>query len=55
VHVAARVGEVGGADEIVVSAESLAGVDPGFPISEPRTVALKGVVEPLAVHTVDWA
>ncbi len=55
VHVAARVGEVGGADEIVVSAESFAGADPGFPISEPRTVNLKGVVEPLAVHTVDWS
>jgi hypothetical protein len=55
VHVAARVGEVGGPDEIVVSAESFAGADPGFPISEPRTVSLKGVVEPLAVHTVDWS
>lgn len=55
VHVAARVSAVAEGEEIVVTAESLAGISLGFPTSEPRTVTVKGIAEPLVVHTVDWS
>lgn len=55
VHVAARVGGLGEAGEIVVSAETLgSAAEIGHPLSEPRTVTLKGVAEPVTVRTVDW-
>jgi class 3 adenylate cyclase len=55
VHVAARVGDLGGGEEIVVSAPflSAAGAVP-YPVSEPREVELKGVSEPLMVYNIDW-
>ncbi|MGH3650300.1 MAG: adenylate/guanylate cyclase domain-containing protein, partial [Acidimicrobiia bacterium] len=55
VHVAARVGDLGGGEEIVVSEPllSAAGAIP-YPVSEPREVELKGVSEPVMVYNVDW-
>jgi class 3 adenylate cyclase len=55
IHVASRVGDLGGGEEIVVSAELLrsAGAIP-YPTSEPREVELRGVAEPIVVCNVDW-
>jgi class 3 adenylate cyclase len=52
VHAAARIAAVGGAGEIVASvstAENLA-----FKTSEPRTVELKGLDQPVDVVSIDW-
>ena len=55
VHIAARVGDVGEREEIVVSAAALdAAGTIRFPVSNPRSVSLKGVSEPVDVHTIDW-
>jgi class 3 adenylate cyclase len=54
VHVAARVGALGGAGEIVVSLETLEGIESSFRLSEPRTESLKGIAEPVEVVSVDW-
>jgi class 3 adenylate cyclase len=54
VHVAARIGALAGAGEIVVSRETIDGVAPSFRISEPRTATLKGFAEPVEIVTVDW-
>jgi class 3 adenylate cyclase len=55
VHVAARIGEIAEGDQIVVSADTLSELaSVAFPVSEPRTVDLKGVPGPFVVHTVDW-
>jgi class 3 adenylate cyclase len=53
VHAAARIGAIGGAGEIVASAST---VEPltGVQVSNPRSVALKGIAEPVDVVTVDW-
>ena len=55
IHVAARIGALGDREEIVVSTQLLeaAGVIP-FPTSDARGVQLKGISEPVEVHTVDW-
>lgn len=55
VHVAARIGDLGGGEEIVVSSDLLqaAGTIP-YATSEPRHVELKGVTEPVLVYNVDW-
>lgn len=55
VHAAARIGDLGGREEIVVSAETLAAIgEISLSVSEARTVTLKGVPEPVEVHTIDW-
>ncbi len=55
VHTAARIGDLGGKEEIVVSAETLATVgELSLPISEARSVTLKGVLEPVEVRSLDW-
>lgn len=55
VHVAARIGDLGEGDEIVVSEELMraAGEVP-YGLSRTRTVELKGVSDPVAVANVDW-
>jgi class 3 adenylate cyclase len=55
VHVAARVGDVGAGDEIVVSKALIqaAGAVP-YPLSRVRDLQLKGVTEPVTVLNVDW-
>jgi len=55
VHVAARIGDVGGGDEIVVS-EALtraAGTVP-YQFSHRREAELKGVTDPVTVMNVEW-
>lgn len=55
VHLAARVGAAAGGGEIVVSTPTIAAADGiRFPVSEPRSVELKGIEEPVEIHTVDW-
>lgn len=55
VHAAARVGAIAEPEEIVVSASFLTQVGSiPFPVSEGRTVTLKGIAEPMTVHSVDW-
>jgi class 3 adenylate cyclase len=52
VHVAARVGALAGAGEIVISTDVAAQARARFPLSESRSVALKGVAEPVDVVSV---
>ncbi len=56
VNEAARIGALATGGEILVSAKSLEGSDAplGFGVSEPRTVRLKGISEPVQVVAVDW-
>ena len=54
VHVAARIGAAAGAGEVLVSRETLDGVDLRFRLSEPRVAALKGFEQPVEVVSVDW-
>ena len=55
VHLAARVSGAAGGDEIVISKSALDASDRiQFPISEPRSVELKGIDGPIEVHTVEW-
>lgn len=55
VHAAARVGEEGGAEEIVVSSDLLdaAGAIP-YPVVSRRVIELKGIAEPIEVLNLDW-
>ena len=55
VHVAARVGGAAAGQEILVSTDVLeqAG-QTRFKVSEPRSLTLKGVREPVEVRTIDW-
>jgi class 3 adenylate cyclase len=55
VHVAARIGAAAGREEILASESVTAGAGPGkFQLSDPRTLQLKGVREPVAVREVAW-
>jgi class 3 adenylate cyclase len=55
VHTAARIGDLGDKEEIVISAEALEAVgEISLPMSEARSVTLKGVADPVTVHTLDW-
>jgi class 3 adenylate cyclase len=54
VHLASRVGSAAGGDEIVISASVLDAAGIGHPVSEPRSVELKGIEEPVELYTVDW-
>ncbi len=53
VHEAARIAALAGGDEILSSRTTAA--DGRFPISELRTVTLRGTSEPMEIVTVDWA
>jgi class 3 adenylate cyclase len=54
-HFAARIGAEASAEEILVSTETLAGLgDLDIPVSEPRSVQLKGVPDPVTVSAVEW-
>jgi class 3 adenylate cyclase len=53
VHAAARVGALAGAGEILVSVDTLEGVDAVI-AGEPREVELKGFAKPVRVVAVDW-
>ena len=55
VHVAARVGAAAGKDEILVSEGVLRDAGPiRFQPSEPRSVSLKGVKDPVEVRSIEW-
>jgi class 3 adenylate cyclase len=55
VHVAARVGAAAGKDEILVSEAVVRDAGPmRFRLSEPRSVSLKGVKDPVAVQSIEW-
>jgi class 3 adenylate cyclase len=51
VHEAARIGAIAGAAEIVASART---ADGAYPASEPRSISLKGLSEPVDVVTIEW-
>ncbi len=53
VNMAARIGALAGAGEILISRESVDGAS-RFRLSEPRTEKLKGFEEPVDLVSVDW-
>jgi class 3 adenylate cyclase len=54
VHTAARIGAHARNGEVVASAETLAGIETELPISERRTVKLKGIAAPVEVAAILW-
>ena len=55
VHLAARVSGAADGEEIVASAAAIEASDGiRYPVSEARSVALKGIDGPVEIHTVDW-
>jgi class 3 adenylate cyclase len=52
VHEAARIGQLAEGGQIVASASTAEGGR--FPVSEPRSVTVKGIADPIDVVTVDW-
>jgi class 3 adenylate cyclase len=55
VHAAARVGALAGKEEILASSLLLEAAGPiPYPTSEARTVALKGISEPMPVQSIEW-
>jgi len=53
VHAAARVGAIGGAGEIVASAETIQGLT-GVATTDRRSVELKGLATPVEVVSIEW-
>jgi class 3 adenylate cyclase len=53
VHEAARIGALAKAGEILASADVINAAKARFPVSEFKTVELKGVSEPVQVATID--
>ena len=54
VHKAARIGALGGSGDIVVSQEVGALLTSRVKLTEPRSVVVKGIAEPVAVASVEW-
>ena len=54
VHVAARIGAAAGAGEVLVSRETVDGIETSFRLSNPRAASLKGFEQPVEVVSVDW-
>jgi len=54
VHVASRVAAAGGAGQILATAGTVADAGEGYAVSESRSVALKGLAEPVDVVDVSW-
>jgi class 3 adenylate cyclase len=54
VHAAARIAALGGPGDILASRETFADSGARFRVSEPRSVELKGVSQPVEVVSVDW-
>ena len=55
VHVAARIGAAAEREEILASTATIEAAGPSrFTISEPRTLTLKGVREPVEVRAIGW-
>jgi class 3 adenylate cyclase len=53
VHEAARIAALAESGEIIAS-KSTVGPSPPYPTSEPRSVTLKGISEPVEVVSIDW-
>jgi class 3 adenylate cyclase len=54
VHVAARIGAAAGTGEILISRETLDGMEARFRSSAPRAASLRGFKEPIEVVSVEW-
>jgi class 3 adenylate cyclase len=54
VNTAARVGAQASGGEVLVSATTLTSARTTYPQSNPRSLALKGLTEPVDVVTIDW-
>jgi class 3 adenylate cyclase len=54
VHKAARIAALAEGGEILVSLDTLAGMEDAFTTSTPRTVTVKGVREPIQVARIEW-
>jgi class 3 adenylate cyclase len=54
VHEAARISSLADGGEILASAASVSQEPIRFPVSEPRSVELKGVAEPVEIISIDW-
>ena len=54
VHAAARIADQAAGEEILVSSDSLPAGGARFQTSDPRTVTLKGVSQPVEVISVHW-
>jgi class 3 adenylate cyclase len=54
VHMAARIGAAAKAAEVLLSRETLDGVDVGFRLSQPRSVSVQGFDEPIELVSVEW-
>ncbi len=54
VHVAARIGALADAGQILVSVSTFGGDPPSFQLTGERAVKLKGVAEPVSIASVDW-
>jgi class 3 adenylate cyclase len=55
VHVAARIAALAEGGQVLVSAETAAEANTAYRISDPRSVALKGVSGELDVVSIDWS
>jgi class 3 adenylate cyclase len=53
VHEAARIAALADGGEIIASKATVGSASP-YPASDPRTVTLKGISEPVDVVTIDW-
>ena len=51
---AARISAAAGADEVLVSADLLAGCGQEVPVAGERTLELKGIAEPVAAVLIRW-
>jgi len=54
IHVAARVAAAGDAGQILATAATMATVGGSYPASSPKSLALKGVAEPVDVVELSW-
>jgi class 3 adenylate cyclase len=55
VHVAARIAAAAGAEEILVSTDTVDILDGiGYPVSDGRPFELKGIRDPVELRSVDW-
>jgi class 3 adenylate cyclase len=53
VHAAARIGALAEGGEILVSADTIDGIE-GIALGDPREVSLKGFAHPVRVVAIDW-
>ena len=54
IHQAARIGALAEGEQILASLETLTAGPARFARSEPRTVSLKGLSEPVQIAALDW-